>query len=463
MNQINVASRAHVERGLALRDAVRGVARRWWIVFLGTVLLGCVALLYCAFQPTIYRSSATLYVTSGSADSSSSAYQGSLASQQRVASYAELASSDAVLRGAIVRSGISVDLEDLRRDLSASSTPDTVLLVLSVDNRVASESAELSKSIAASLSEYVGTLEQPADGGLPLAKVTVVGNSLPEVVSPRVGRTVSIACLAGLLLGLVVSLTLWRFDSRIRDEGQVEDVVGSRPVGVIPFNESAEKGIAETVAGSGAFAESLRKLRTNLEFSSIDSPISSMVVTSSVAGEGKTFTAISLASVLSENGSRVLLVDADLRRPAVAARLGLNNSIGLTQYLQGDGALSELVQRPSGLLFDALCSGPSPHNPSEILASKRAEYALREASAAYDFLIIDTPPVLLVADPIVLGNRVDGVLVVARSGATKSDDLRSTIRDFGLNGCRVVGAVLNGVSSRTGNYYMYSAATEVEK
>ncbi len=141
-------------------------------------------------------------------------------------------------------------------------------------------------------------------------------------------------------------------------------------------------------------------------------------------GEGKTTTSLNLAAALAEDGNRVVLVDADLRRPSVARRLGLTGAIGLTSFLRGDGVISDFVQSGPVEQLDVLVAGALPPNPAELLGSQRAKDGMEALQASYDFVIMDTPPpVLPVADAAILSQYVDGALVVVRAGRTRSQDL----------------------------------------
>src|SRR5690625_3594355 len=169
-------------------------------------------------------------------------------------------------------------------------------------------------------------------------------------------------------------------------------------------------------------SEQFRTLRTNLQFSLVDSSLESIIVTSSDPGAGKSVTSANLAIVYAQQGKKTLIIDADLRKPTVHYTFRLSNIRGLSNALIGEASLSNVIESTDIENLDAITSGPIPPNPSEILGSRRMEQLLTEAKQMYDFIIFDTPPALVVTDAKILSNIVDGTLIVLRSGITKKED-----------------------------------------
>ncbi|HFD39635.1 MAG TPA: polysaccharide biosynthesis tyrosine autokinase [Anaerolineae bacterium] len=205
-------------------------------------------------------------------------------------------------------------------------------------------------------------------------------------------------------------------------------------------------------------SEAFRTLRTNLQFSSLDAPLRSLVVSSTLAAEGKTTTAANLAVVWAQAGKRVILIDADLRRPAVHKMFGLPNRKGLTTLLVAEsGPLSSHLQKTSLSTLQLLTSGPIPPNPQELLGSQRMEDLLRVLERRADIVILDTPPCLVVADANVLASRTDGVLLVVDTGHTRRAAIYQAVEGLQNVNARILGAVLNMVDTRRGRgYYYYS-------
>jgi capsular exopolysaccharide synthesis family protein len=205
--------------------------------------------------------------------------------------------------------------------------------------------------------------------------------------------------------------------------------------------------------------EAFRTLRTNLQFSSLDTPLRSLVVTSAVATEGKTTTAANLAVVMAQAGKNVVLVDSDLRRPAAHKLFGVPNRTGLTTALVEDpDALNGYLQDTAIENLRLLTAGPIPPNPQELLGSQRMEELLRKLEAEADIVVLDTPPTLVVADANVLAARADGVLVVVNTERTRRTAVQQATEGLRQVGANLLGGVLNLVDTRRGrsSYYYYS-------
>jgi capsular exopolysaccharide synthesis family protein len=204
-------------------------------------------------------------------------------------------------------------------------------------------------------------------------------------------------------------------------------------------------------------SEAYRTLRTNLEFSSLDKPIKTMVVTSPGSEEGKSTTLANLAVTIAQADKKVILVDCDLRRPAQHAIFGLPNDVGLTTMVVDAKAMGEpplLGTGVPGLLL--LPSGPLPPNPSELLGSRRMQEIIAGLSERADIVLFDAPPIVAVTDAAVLASRVDAVLLVVKAGATKRDHAQKARALLEKVNAHLVGAVLNNVKMDTSYYHYYS-------
>lgn len=202
-------------------------------------------------------------------------------------------------------------------------------------------------------------------------------------------------------------------------------------------------------------SEQYRTIRTNLQFSSVDKELQSIVVTSSGPSEGKSMTAANLAIVYAQQGKKVLLVDADLRKPTVHYTFRLDNFNGLSNVLVGDMTLTSVVEPGDVENLHVLTSGPIPPNPSELLASKRFQEMLEEAKQTYDIVIFDTPPVLAVTDAQILANLVDGSILVIRSKKTEIEAAQKSVDILKAANGKLLGTVLNGREKKEHTYYYY--------
>ncbi|MED4113708.1 CpsD/CapB family tyrosine-protein kinase [Priestia megaterium] len=202
-------------------------------------------------------------------------------------------------------------------------------------------------------------------------------------------------------------------------------------------------------------AEQYRTIRTNIQFSDTDQDIKSIVLTSTGPGEGKSTTASNLATVYAQQGLRVLLIDADLRKPTANYTFRLENHVGLTNVLTKQSTLGQAVQGTEVPELFLLTSGPIPPNPAELLASNNMTELLKEMKEEFDMVVFDTPPVLAVADAQILANQVDGSILVVSSGKTDKEAAVKAKELLLKANAKVLGAVLNNRKMEEGSDYYY--------
>ncbi len=288
-------------------------------------------------------------------------------------------------------------------------------------------------------------------------------------IDPRGRMNILLGALLGLILGAGAAFFLEYLDRTVRTTADVEAFLGIPVLGIIPklrrIAEAEERG--EPLPRSGPLvvaldpldpaAEAYRNLRMNLMFMSTeDDPIRTVLFTSPGPNEGKSTTALNFSVMMAQQGQRVLLLDADLRRPALHRALDILREPGLTNVLVADAEIREAI-RPNVLPnLDFLPSGPFPPNPSELLNSKAMERLLDELQGKYSHVVMDSPPILAVTDSSVLGAHADGVVVVLRSGETEQKAAERSVDQLRRIGVRVFGAVLNEVATSTPeeSYYL---------
>ena len=203
-------------------------------------------------------------------------------------------------------------------------------------------------------------------------------------------------------------------------------------------------------------SEAYRSLRTNLHYASIDRDIKSLVITSPTAADGKTTTAANLAISMAQNGKRVLLMDADLRKPKIHRYFGIPNGTGLTHLLVQDAQPNDAVVKAPGIdnLF-LVTSGSTPPNPSELISSERMRQLIRELADQYDLVILDTPPAAQVTDSVQLAGETDGSLMVVSAGETHIDRTIQAVKSLKNVNAKILGEVLVKTENKGKNYYYY--------
>ena len=295
-------------------EVLRTLRKRAYLVVLAG-LMGAVLGMFVSLAMTPkYSATAGLYVTSSADANAQSALQGSLASQQRVFSYSELAKSEGVLEDALTRSGLPMSIDSARAELTVTSAPDTVLFYITATDPDPKRAELLAQAVSDALTDYVTLLERPRGGGTPIAQMTVISEAKAgdSPVSPHTFLNTAIGFFGGVVLSIVALVVIHRLDTNVRDEDDLVDIVVSPMLGVIPSSEDLRVGggIVNFAGGSSQVAEAYRQLRTNLSFANVDISLRRILVTSAESDEGKTTTAINLSAAIAESGKSVVLIDA---------------------------------------------------------------------------------------------------------------------------------------------------------
>jgi len=281
----------------------------------------------------------------------------------------------------------------------------------------------------------------------------------PDPAWPKPIQAAALALVLGLLLGVAVALLADFIDRRLKTTDDFERAFGQPVLVSVPRGAVPASGDGSLM---GARAEPYRMLREGLRFLEVAGTPRCVLVTSPDAGEGKTTVAVNLARALIAGGDKVILIEADLRRPAAATQLGVDRTgMGLSSGLVGGRALDELLVPVDGNgKLRVVPTGPAPPNPADLLRSPHMAELLAEAREAADVVLIDAPPVLPVSDTHVLLDLpgIDGVLIVARANTTRRDRARAAARLIEQSERRVLGVVVTGTRERLGDYYYYGSS-----
>ena len=324
--------------------------------------------------------------------------------------------------------------------------------------RLQDQLAQYRNSYSALLNSYSNIGLAEANSG---ATVTVISPATrPSVpIRPQTMRNTLLAAAVGAMMSIGLAFLIEYLDDTVKSPDDLQ-IAGLSVIGVVQrVNPQGKNGAPHVFAISQSRSlavEAYRTLRTNLQFSSLDRPLRSLVVTSAVATEGKTTTAANLAVVMAQAGKRVALVDADLRRPSTHKLFGLSNGTGLTIALvEEPSALNGFLQETEVEDLCLLSAGPVPPNPQELLGSQRMEELLRKLEESVDIVILDTPPTLVVADANVLAARADGVLLVVNTGRTRRTAVQRAAEGLRQVGANLLGGVLNMVDTGAGRSSYY--------
>ncbi len=303
---------------------------------------------------------------------------------------------------------------------------------------------------------YAALLASTGSGALNAIHVLERASLPTQPVSTRAMLTILLAAVLGAALATAGAYALEFLDDAVAKVTQVERL-GLTALGSVPYVADATDEAGRLVMLNdrySAAAEAYRVLRTNLQFASVDRPLKLVQVSSPNIGEGKSMTAANLAIAIAQLGQTVILVDADLHQPTQHRYFQVLNNVGVTTALLGNLDQVDKMFKPTAIPnLHLLPSGPLPPNPAELLGSKRMQELLESLKQKADIVVIDSPPVTVISDAVVLASRMDGVLIVFRSGKTRWENARNALSALKQVHARVLGAVLNGTGAKSQDYY----------
>jgi capsular exopolysaccharide synthesis family protein len=435
---------------MEIRDVFATLRAKWWFPPLGAVLGGGAAVLVSLLLTVQYQSSTQFFVSATPAASAPSALQANQLAQERLASYAKLITGPDIARGVLSQLDLPMSAKTLRRKITATTVPDTVLIDVTVTDSSPQRALQIAQMLDTQFTAAVTELETAAGGESPV-KVTVT--QLPQLPtepsSPQTVRNGLIGGAVGLVLGAVLAL-MWRVLRRsVTDPREAAELAGAPVVGVVPRDRTLRKQHVPGRTVGGPY-EDFRRIRSNLQFLGVGASPDVLMVTSAVPAEGKSILMLNLAASLAEVGRTVTVVEADLRSPGVAGYLGLAGDTGLAQVLSGEADVDDVVQTYEQGGFSVVVAGEVPPDAPALLESAQMPLLLEQLRGRNDVVLVEGPPLLAVADSAVLARSTNGVLLAVRYDRTRREQLDQAAAVLELAGARIVGVVLTMVPRRDG-------------
>lgn len=450
--------------------------KRAWLIGIVAVLCAVLTLVGTVlFVAPKYDSSTMFYVNNSSLsleDMDFSISTGDIsASKSLVKTYIVILNSRETLNDVIDYAGVNRTYSEVKRMIQAEAVDSTEVFQVTVTSDDPVEAEQIADAIAYILPKRISKIIQGTTAVVVDSAILPKGSSAPNYTQNT---------LVGFLVGFVgivaVLAILELMDNTIRQEDDITQISSHPILAAVPDitapskssaygrktgkTEDAVKQDVPLIGGEIPFTalESYKLLRTKLQFSFAEGDGCRVIgVTSALSGEGKSLTSINLAYSLSELGKRVILIDADMRRPTLAKKLSIKSEPGLSSCLTGQRDLNNLLQNcgiaGNEKAFRVIAAGQNPPNPVELLSSNRMDVMLETLRKHYDYIILDMPPVTEVSDVLAVANKLDGVLLVVRHNMCNRTVLNSTVRQLAFVNAKVLGVVYNGVNEEVDGYF----------
>lgn len=434
---------------MELRDYLRVAGRQWWVMAAAVLVALAITQVINRRTPPEYAATATFFLSTTGKDGSS-ALEGSMFVAGRLKTYTELLTGDKFAQELASETNTGMTAEQIKKSITVTTAGDSVLLTVTVTSGIPARAQAIAQAVIPRFPALVEQLEARPEPSGPAAVVTAVEPAArlnPNPVSPRPLHNDALGVAVGLLIGAALAVVREVSDNSVRTAAVLPDLTGAPVLALLPRDRKARRRSGPFISDSRSpRAEALRQLRTNLQFTGGDRPLKILAVTSPMPVEGRSATACGLAILFAEAGQKVLVVDAELRRPRLAAFLGREGSAGLTTVLVGGASLDQVLQ-PWGTGLWLLASGHRPPNPSELLGSQKMADLVDELRDRFDKVIFDSPPLLPVTDGAVVAARADGALLLVRSRRTTVAQVAAAMRALRAVDARVLGCVLNMVAA----------------
>lgn len=436
--------------------------RKFWFLVIGLSLIGGVAgyLVSASIEPQ-FQARASLYFALNQGTSGSDLNQGAAYTQNQMLSFARIATSSRVLERVIDDLDMELTPRALAQSVTVTIPQDTAVLDVTASSTDPERAAAIANSVSENLAQVVQAVAAESGEGAATITATVIDDAVPPAVQslPNKPRDAVLAAVIGFLAGVLIALIATAADTRVRNEAAVARVTDLPVLGVVGRTKrKVGAGLIVARQAHSRAAEDMRKIQSALAFTAIDAHSRRLLITSASPGEGKSTFATNLALALAGAGERTLVIDGDLRRPRVANLFGIDGSVGLTTVLMGDIELADATVSWSADGPDVLAAGNLPPSPATVLTSRAFRSALEDATEHYDVVIIDSPPVLSVADANLLVPLTDGVVIVVDAAKTRRPQLAEALRSIESAGGRVVGIVLNKARVSTDRVAYYEDA-----
>lgn len=375
--------------------------------------------------------------------------------QKMVKTYSELLTSKIVLEDVIGNTGLDLTLDDLASMIKIKTTTESEFINITIEGKNADDTTLIANQLPVSLKNISSQIR-----GVDNVILVDTASRPEKPASPNIIINISLAFVLGLIFSICLVILINYLDQRIKDKNELKEIINLPILGEVPNFSSLNTNnddnyLFASIAPKSLPSESINILRSNLQFCNVNSSLKKILFTSSSPGEGKSTIISNLGISLALTNKKVIIIDCDMRKPRIHRLFSLSNIIGLSHILSNQAELEECLQSSGIDNLSILTAGIIPPNPSELISSSGMKILLDRLSSNFDFILIDSPPLPLVADSQVLSTFVDGTLLITKFGYTNKSSLINTTEILdGLN-TNVIGVVLNNSPLNSSSNYYY--------
>lgn len=404
----------------------------------------------------MYKTSTTVVLAQQTAENTSASTLNDInINQKLVTTYSEIVKSKLVLQQVIDSLSLDTDVDSLSKHVTVTAVDDTEILKISVEDESPENSAKIANKIADVFNAEIVNIYK-------LNNVSTIDHAqIPENVSNNTTIRDSLIALLIAIFGVTaIAFIIYYFDDTIKYSDDIEAKIGLPIVGKIVKSDTPRKAAVDEIIvehyPKSVVSETIKGLRTNLQFSSVDSGFKTILVTSANAAEGKSFVSANLATSFAQANKKVLLIDCDLRKGRLHKIFNIANLNGYSNLLTDNiENYKKYIKKTHVKNLNVIPRGVFPPNPSELLSSNKNRELIKALKAKYDIIIFDGAPCNGVTDSAIMSTLVDETLIVVRDNSTKKATLDTANDALKKVNARVAGVVLNGVNRKTARYYSY--------
>jgi len=450
-----------MEEMIDLQELFKIIKKRFVLIVILTIVGMTIGGVFTHFFMTsVYQASTQLLV--GRSDSSNNITSAEISGNiQIINTFNDILVSSIILDQVIEELNLSTTVDELRNRMNVANRTNSQVITLTVQH----EYPDLARDIANQTAEI---FERDLPGLMNVDNVHVLAQAQTprNPMTDNLRRNMVLGFLGGAVLGTFLAFSLELLDKSVKTEQEVEKLINLPNLGMIGFEKKniargSKESLVTAIDPKSPISEQYRTIRTNIQFSMVDKEFKTLALTSAAPGEGKSTTISNLAIALAYQGDRVLLIDADLRKPTLHQLMGISNQHGLTSLIAQTTTKNSAIVKVSKVInLYVMPSGPVPPNPSELLSSKMMKNLIVKLSQEYDWILFDTPPVLAVTDAQILGDVCDGVILVTKSHQTEKKELVKAKELMDKANTNLLGTIITGVDQKELGYGYYSYANE---